>query len=730
MDIFKRTKEAMTKKMVNFIHYRRLRFDIILSFLSLFLLSFFFILSYMYDGNKRTNINFAQQILKEVTEANLERLHHYLSDAKSASSFITSLVDVEKPDFLQDPKLHKNFMRVLEIYPYFNVAQIGLANGDYLSIERVQPGTKYVTTPDKPLQDNIVFLSHYQNRHKKDGPPQEFWTYFDKDGKVVSKEVNEFLVYDPRKRPWYISTDQKRRFNWAPVYIFSFLEIPGITAATPLFQKDDHQEKMIGVVGIDVSLKEISKFLEQNIISQNEISFILNQNEQLVASSDPQNMIPKNSNDEIQHISKIEVKSLKDAYELYKKNNNPLFKFRNEKTSYISSFLKLDDESNEFWTIGTVVPMNDFLIETTNIRDRVTWIIFIVVGISCLLILLLSQRISRPILSLVEETERIQNLDIKGDLTLKSSVLEIQMMINAITSMRNSLLSFSKFVPKSLVKKLLQKGGEIRLGGRKKDLTIFFSDIIGFSAISENIPPEKLVSHLSTYFDELSNILTTSNGTIDKYIGDGIMAFWGAPLHDRDQTFNACHSALQCQKRLGELNRLWELEGQPIFRTRIGIHRDDVLVGIIGSEEKMNYTIMGDGVNLASRLEGLNKYYHTGITISQNVYDHVEGHFLVRPLDVIAVKGKTKAVKIFELVAQNKGDPSLLPSEDDRHLCDLFTKAFRFYTLQKWEDALEHFQHIHTLYPQDYPTQIYIERCLNFQKEPPSKDWDGVTLFK
>jgi adenylate cyclase len=299
------------------------------------------------------------------------------------------------------------------------------------------------------------------------------------------------------------------------------------------------------------------------------------------------------------------------------------------------------------------------------------------------------------------------------------------MMLKSLASMKTSLISFNKFIPQSLIKKLLQKGTEVKLGGSKKDLTMFFSDIANFTSISETMTPEKLVEHLSLYFDELSHIITENNGTIDKYIGDSIMAFWGAPLHDKDQTYNACHTALKCQKRLSELNRQWELEGKPIFKTRIGVHRDDVLVGIIGSREKMNYTLIGDGVNAASRLEGLNKAYGSLILVSENIVSHVEEHFLFRPLDIIAVKGKKKPMHIFELVAQYKEDSTLLPTKEQKELCDAFTSAFKLYSLRRFEDALKAFEEIHGHFPHDAATEVFIKRCQEFIKTPPPPEWEG-----
>ncbi|MCX7343546.1 MAG: adenylate/guanylate cyclase domain-containing protein, partial [Proteobacteria bacterium] len=289
-----------------------------------------------------------------------------------------------------------------------------------------------------------------------------------------------------------------------------------------------------------------------------------------------------------------------------------------------------------------------------------------------------------------------------------------------------SLISFAKFVPKNLVKKLLDKGIEVKIGGTKKQLTIVFSDIANFTAISESYPAEKLVLHLSEYFEEMTEILCKHNGTVDKYIGDAIMAFWGAPHADANHSVHCCVSALLCQRRLLDLNRKWIYEKKPQLLTRIGIHTGEAIVGNIGSSERMNYTILGDSVNLAARLEGTNKLYGTNIIVSDATVKHLHDHAVVRPLDIVAVKGKQEGVPIYELVALKNADPLVLPSDNQVKFCGEFTKGFRYYLEQRWDEAINIFQNLQLDYGRDEPCDMYIKRCEEYKKAPPPKDWDGV----
>ena len=210
--------------------------------------------------------------------------------------------------------------------------------------------------------------------------------------------------------------------------------------------------------------------------------------------------------------------------------------------------------------------------------------------------------------------------------------------------------TFSKFVSKSVVDELLKHPDKLKLGGEKKILTVLFSDIRGFTSISERLTPEELVEHLNVYLQAMTELVFQYNGTLDKYVGDEIMAFWGAPVEMEDHALNACKCALDQMDTLRKMNEKWRAEGKPELNIGIGINTGDMVVGNMGSSSRMDYTLMGDNVNLGARLEGTNKVYATEIIISENTYEHVRDNVIVRELDLIRVKGKEQPVKIFELL--------------------------------------------------------------------------------
>lgn len=210
--------------------------------------------------------------------------------------------------------------------------------------------------------------------------------------------------------------------------------------------------------------------------------------------------------------------------------------------------------------------------------------------------------------------------------------------------------TFSKFVSKSVVDELLQNPDKLKLGGDKKILTVLFSDIRGFTSISEKLSPEQLVEHLNVYLQKMTDIVFKYDGTLDKYVGDEIMAFWGAPIPQDNHALLTCKAALEMMEELDNLNENWRIEGKPELDIGIGLNSGDMIVGNMGSASRMDYTLMGDNVNLGARLEGTNKIYKTHVIISEYTYEHVRENVVVRELDLIRVKGKELPVRIYELI--------------------------------------------------------------------------------
>lgn len=282
--------------------------------------------------------------------------------------------------------------------------------------------------------------------------------------------------------------------------------------------------------------------------------------------------------------------------------------------------------------------------------------------------------------------------------------------------------AFDKYMSSEVVEEIMRNPEAIKLGGEKKEISILFSDIAGFTTISEKMSPEDLVALLNRYLSAMTTIIkTTHRGNVNKYLGDGIMALFGAPLDDPKHASLACYAALDCQVELARLRQVWKQEGLPEIGARIGINSGPCIVGNMGSEERMEYTVTGDSVNLASRLEGASKYYDTLILIGQRTAELAKNDVEVREIDLLRVKGKKEPVVVFELLAR-KGQLD----EQKRRVVDVYLEGLAAYKLRNFSTACARFSEAAALDPSDGPSRVYLERAGNYRQTPPPVDWDGV----
>ncbi len=285
--------------------------------------------------------------------------------------------------------------------------------------------------------------------------------------------------------------------------------------------------------------------------------------------------------------------------------------------------------------------------------------------------------------------------------------------------------AFSHYLSPKVIDNIIQDPNSFKLGGESRTITTFFSDIAKFSTISEKLTPTDLVSLLNEYLSEMTDIILRYDGTVDKYEGDAIMAFWGAPQMLPDHAARACFAAIDMQKRLSELRKLWRSEGKDELFVRIGLNTGEAVVGNMGSRTRMDYTVMGDSVNLASRLEGANKFYGTSIMISENVYREVKDLVVVRPLDRIRVVGKAEPISVYELLCR-KGEMT----QDQSDLLSIYLEGMEHFSSRDWNKARQSFKNALKIDPNDGPSLKFIERCNEYIKNPPSKNWDGVYSLK
>ncbi|MDF1497098.1 MAG: adenylate/guanylate cyclase domain-containing protein [Patescibacteria group bacterium] len=285
--------------------------------------------------------------------------------------------------------------------------------------------------------------------------------------------------------------------------------------------------------------------------------------------------------------------------------------------------------------------------------------------------------------------------------------------------------AFSHYVSSSVVDSILENPAQLQLGGVRKDMTVMFSDVRGFTTISEGLSPDALVKLMNTYLTRMTEIVFKHEGVLDKYIGDAVMAFWNAPLDQEDHAKRAVDTALEMLSELRKMNEE-KLFGDLEIKIGVGINSGEMVVGNMGSTDRFDYTVIGDNVNLGSRMEGLTKQYGIALLISESTKNELpEGEYLIRPIDLVAVKGKSKPIKMYEVIKKVAD-----ATDDEKYMVEKYTEALQAYFAKDFFTAAQLTDQLTSQFPADGPSKTLKERVEYFAKEPPAEDWDGAWVMK
>jgi class 3 adenylate cyclase len=341
------------------------------------------------------------------------------------------------------------------------------------------------------------------------------------------------------------------------------------------------------------------------------------------------------------------------------------------------------------------------------------------VGVS----VLLSRGLSRPIAEISRAASRVAGGDLKvvvpvlGRDELGDLASRFNEMVKGLQERENARAALGQYLSPEMAADLMKQQGRATLEGVRRDLTILFCDVAGFTTISEQLAPEALVGLLNRYLDRMVKILIAEGAYVDKFEGDAIMAFWNAPREVEGHALKACSAILQMKAEAAALSAEWKASGMAELQVRYGLHTGAAIVGNIGATDKLNYTAIGDNVNLASRLEGANKQYGTRLIISQSTWEAAKAGVEVRELDVVKVKGKAVPVRIFELLALSGG----LNAEQQKAR-DAFEAGLKLYRAKRFSEA----KAIFDAAGDDGPSRTFAARCARFAERPPGPDWDGT----
>jgi adenylate cyclase len=521
--------------------------------------------------------------------------------------------------------------------------------------------------------------------------------------------------YDPRQRPWYQQAAASEGVIWTEPFAFNEGAY-GVTAALAL--REPLTDRLVGVFTADFFLDDISRFLESTARATAIGSvrlLVLSRDGVVVAESSGQ------ADEDAMSLARQGGRALPGGFAGLDAERPVAVSFPSDGVQYVGAFQVIGSAGGPEWIAGVVMREDEVLQVVYSTRRQALTLGLVLLTVAVVLGSVVAHRISGPLNVVARDLEQVGRFELSPGPSPSSFVEEIAVVGGSVDRMKSGLRSFGRYVPTELVGDLLTRGEDAHLGVQYRRMTILFSDVAGFSQIAERLPPERLIEQLSEYLLAMTSILREEHGTIDKFLGDGILAFFNAPRDVPDHVRRACLAAVRSKLRLEELNRAWEAAGKSAFRMRIGLHVDETLVGNIGTPERFDYTVVGDAVNLANRLESLNKLYGTVILASEEVRREAGPGFEWRTLDRVAVVGRESATLVCELLGL---EGSLAPGPAKAR--GVYEAALAAYVAGRFAEAAAGFRAASALWPEDHAAVEMAERAESLAREPVPAGWSGV----
>ncbi len=674
----------------------KLRLSLSAIFLILTIPSFVAFLFYSYSNNFDIYKDKAYDALVQHNDDVAEKLTNLLNP-------IDDSIRVIRKQLTDDPSLFTNtkFIETLALHLANNANLVSIftasADGTYRQVTSIAGPGVILSDRVAPAGSIMAVWKVDRAKNQKEGISEyAFYKTPEPFDSIGAFEVKN--NYDPRARPLYMNVVQtlmtKPEGNFIqidPIYIAASSKKPTLSASTPIMVNNT----LVGIHSQSFAVESIAKFLSTSRISTNSEAFIVDETGAiLVRTKFDQGFTIEKGNFKPRKLSEFADSPLsylaKQRLKASDKDKDKImhFPYGPDKKEYIAKFTPIKNDFNKHWEVLTLAPMEDFLDPLNQINRKLIGFAALLSFFSMLIYFYLSRIVSRPIELITLDIKHLLEFNLQQDRrSTRSSIDEISILSDAVRKLKNTLNAFTSYVPRDLVNDLLKSGKEIEIGGESRYLTILFSDLEDFSGLSEVTPSRDLLKRVSSYLELMTFAIKEEQGTVDKFIGDAVMAFWGAPLINQNHGYLACVAAIKSKRRMTLLNEGLIAEKKRPLKVRIGIHSDAVLVGNIGSPERLSYTVMGDGVNVASRLEGVNKEFGTGICISHAVFKEAGERLQVRPIDQIMVKGRKGEILIYELMGILDGSEETKASPREIELCDLTTKAFELYSRGEFQAA-------------------------------------------
>jgi len=677
-----------------------------------------------YIETRRTAAKVADDTFRQTINRINEQRISFFTPAFLLTSILRNAPSLQTADGSKDA-ITPLILTSLKASPQISAVYVGYDNGNFFHILSITDAEKaFVEQLGGPPLTRFAV----QEIKTDNGTRTRTWLFLDNDGRQIGTSSKPSPAYDPRERDWYRDAMEHPKIVVRTLpYLFSATSQVGMTLAQAL----EHG----GVVGVDITLERLMMYIRSIRPNDTHRFVAFDDKNRLLAHFDPARMFKHAGSGEPRSTELATTADLRDpvvekAFQLFARSGP--YRLANldiDGTDYLATVdRQVSRDGGAFFQLYAA-PLSDFQGTLAGAAGRSIPVALLVFLLTLPAIVYLARSISKPLIRLSREADSIRAFQLDDPIKMQSGVHEVSTLIRSMSGMKSTIREVSKFVPKALVQDILENETQVVVGGETRRVSIMFTDVKDFTPIAERMSPDSLMANMSEYFEGLASLIIKANGTVDKFIGDAIFAFWNAPLEVSRHEHAACISALECRAASRRLNARWIDKGLPPWHTRFGVHVGEAVLGNVGSSDRIDYTAIGDNVNIAARLEGLNKYYGSSILVSGQIATVCSDEFLFRHVDRSQPKGVGRPLDIFELLGTLNGPEEFRITPDMTKLVQDWDRVYEVYAGRDWLRALDALEAFADEYPDDVLAGIYLDRVVGFMLEPPSEAWDGIIHF-
>jgi adenylate cyclase len=666
--------------------------------------------------NARRNVaDVVGQLNRQIVGSVQHEVRGTLNDVWSVQEAVQSIFFQEAIKPTDEAKREFIFLALLRSHPTLSWIALGFPDGAFFGALKAG--------------DDEIDMVEVKQDPERGIRQQRVDTYAPEPGDVMfrGRKITP-SDYEATAQPWYRRAVAEDGPGWSMLSHLPYRNRPALVTSTPIVINLD----FAGVIAVVVEMERLSRFLAGLQVGKTGTVVLLDRNGRVVASA-ALAALKRQRRGEMPDLDTLarDHPMLASVDALLQRGGLSLADLRDTSQLQMTGpidgknyFVTLSPLNFSNWVVATVIPASDFLASI----ERSAMILLIALAaltsiIAAIAILSANRLVAAPLLRIAGQLKHIENFRLDRVIRLASPLRELDDLSGVLLQMSRGLASFQKYMPTELVRTLVSQGVEARPGGHQQTLTVMFTDVVGFTGISEDLG-DRVVPVLAQYLEAVSAAVLNHCGTIDKFIGDGVMAFWGAPVPSERHALDACAAALECQRLLALQRVEAERCGGTLLRMRVGINTGRMLVGNIGSSERLSYTVIGDPVNVASRLEALGKLYGVDIIIGEDTRIAAGDAIIVRRLDRVAVYGRMQGLAIYELLGMAEGTGTKVPG-----WVGTYEAGLAAYEDRRWREAVKLFKATASgRSGVDRPSEILIGRCRACLADPPPDEWTPISL--